>query len=97
MSKKSIFAVALVSVTLAAGLSVKTFASSNTQSQIQITGDASSEAYPELAHEWYFIGCVHRSHDCHHEAHERGYAHYRAEYDHHSCDHHHPYACYGAY
>lgn len=47
-------------------------------------------------HAWYYLGCVTTSDACHHEAEEHGYHQYRAVYDRHSCDHHRPYACYGA-
>lgn len=83
-------------------LSSKSFAAAQTEIFKEVVGGTiSTDSQTAVAtdndpHAWYYLGCVTTYDACHHEAEEHGYHRYRAVYDRHSCDHHRPYACYGA-
>lgn len=49
-------------------------------------------ATDEFVHGWYFLSCVHSSHECSHEAHDNGYDYHKLGHDHRCARHH--YGCF---
>ncbi len=60
----------------------------NNDANVETSAQPAETAADELVHGWYFLSCVHSSHQCSDEAHESGYHHHKTGNDH-RCDHHH--------